>query len=167
MSQPEIIERLRAKFGDALGAWREMNEGSEYQRKMGSYLEVVMPQSLLDLCFFLRDEAELQFDSLLLISSVDNADGTLSAVYQIESTILGNHIALKIRVPLEDARIPSVTTVWAHANWQEREAWDMMGIRFDGHPDHRRILLDEDWPGHPLRKDFKEPDFYHGMKVPY
>ncbi len=167
MSQHSIIERLRGKFGDAIGAWREMAEGSEYQRRMGSYLEILAPQSLLDICFFLRDESELQFDSLLLISSVDNADSTLSVVYHIESTILGNHLAFKVTLPADDAHLPSVTSVWAHANWHEREAWDMMGVHFDGHPDHRRILLDEDWPGHPLRKDFKEPAFYHGMKVPY
>lgn len=167
MSQSEIIERLRARFGNALGAWREMNEGSEYQRRMGSYLEILAPQSLVDICLFLRDDSELQFDSLLLLSSFDNAGGTLGAVYHIESKTLGNHLALKVTVPADSAHIPSVTSVWAHANWQEREAWDMIGIHFDNHPDHRRILLDEDWPGHPLRKDFKEPDFYHGMKVPY
>jgi NADH-quinone oxidoreductase subunit C len=104
---------------------------------------------------------------LLLISSVDNGNGTLSVVYHLESTRHAHQIALKATVSAENAHLPSVTDIWLHANWQEREAWDMMGIHFDGHPDHRRILLDDDYPGFPLRKDFKEPDFYHGMKVPY
>jgi NADH-quinone oxidoreductase subunit C len=167
MTQFEIVEKLRSNFGDKVGAWREMTGGGEYQRRMGSYLEIAAPSSLLDIAFYLRDETELEFNALLLISSLDNGDGTLSAVYHLESRKHGNHLALKVTVPAEAAHVPSVTSVWAHANWHEREAWDMMGIHFDGHPDHRRILLDEDWPGHPLRKDFEVPDFYHGMKVPY
>ncbi len=167
MTQPEIIERLRITFGESLGAWRASNSDNPYQQRMGSYLEVANVAVLRNLAFFLRDDPVLSFDSLLLISSVDNGDGSLSVVYHIESTKHSHQLGLKITVSAEAARVPSVTEVWLHANWQEREAWDMMGIHFEGHPDHRRILLDEDYPGHPLRKDFKEPDFYHGMKVPY
>lgn len=167
MTQPEIVERLRSVFGDSIGAWREMTEGSEYQKRMGSFLEITDASILRDLAFYLRDEPSLRFDHLLLISALDNADGTLSVVYHVESTQHNHQLAIKATVSAESARVPSITSVWAHANWHEREAWDMMGIQFEGHPDHRRILLDEDYPGHPLRKDFKEPDFYHGMKVPY
>jgi|SRR5665213_1686419 len=152
MTQPETIEALRAQFGEAIGESKQS-------------LEIASPGRMLEIAFFLRDE--LHCDALNLISSLDNGDGTLSVVYHLESTKLGHRLALKVTVPSEDAHVPSVTSVWLHANWQEREAWDMMGIRFEGHPDHRRILLDDDYPGHPLRKDFKEPDFYHGMKVPY
>jgi NADH-quinone oxidoreductase subunit C len=134
---------------------------------MGSYLEIAVPSIIRDLAFFLRDEPSLAFDTLILLSSLDNGDGTVSVTYHLESTSNGHQVILKVTLLVEVASVPSVTSVWAHANWQEREAWDMMGIRFDGHPDHRRMLLDEDYPGHPLRKDFKEPDFYHGMKVPY
>ena len=167
MTQQEIIERLRAAFSDKVGEWIEMANGGEYQRRMGSYLQVADPQIIRWLCLYLRDEKDLGFNSLLLLSSTDNGDGTLSVIYHIESTRHHHQLALKVTVSSEDAIVPSVTDVWLHANWQEREAWDMMGIRFAEHPDHRRILLDEDWPGHPLRKDFKEPDFFHGMKVPY
>ncbi|MDP4199521.1 MAG: NADH-quinone oxidoreductase subunit C [Bacteroidota bacterium] len=167
MTQQEIVEHLRSTFGGTLGAWREMAEGGNYQRRSGSYLEIVDVRILRDLAFYLRDEPGLDFNNLMLLSSLDNGDGTLSVVYHIESTHLHHQLALKVTLHAEGAHVPSVTSVWAHANWQEREAWDMMGIRFEGHPDHRRILLDEDYPGHPLRKDFKEPDFYHGMKVPY
>jgi NADH-quinone oxidoreductase subunit C len=167
MTQPEIIDRLRATFGEKLGAWREMKSENAYHLRMGSYLEIVDSSFIRDLAFFLRDESDLAFDTLMLLSSLDNGDGTLSVVYHLESLRNGNQLALKVMLPADNAHVPSITDVWAHANWQEREAWDMMGIRFKGHPDHRRMLMDEDYPGHPLRKDFKEPDFYHGMKVPY
>jgi len=167
VSPSEIIERLRSAFGEALGAWREMPAENMYQRRMGSYLEIVRSSTIRDIAFFLRDEPDLEFDSLLLLSSLDNGDGSLSVVYHLESTKHAHQITLKVTMPAQNARVPSVTSIWSHANWQEREAWDMMGIRFEGHPDHRRILLDEDYPGYPLRKDFKEPDFYRGMKVPY
>ncbi len=167
MTPSEIIETLRSAFGDTLGAWRESPGENAYQRRMGSYLEIAEPAVLRDLAFFLRDEPKLSFDSLLLISSLDNGNGSLSVIYHLESTKHGHQLMLKVTLSSEVPSVPSVTSVWLHANWQEREAWDMMGIRFEGHPDHRRILLDDDYPGHPLRKDFKEPDFYHGMKVPY
>jgi len=167
MTQSEIIEILRATFGEKLGPWRDSSAENAYQRRMGSFLDIAEPSIILDLAFFLRDESALAFDSLLLISSLDNGDGSLAVVYHLESTTQGHQLTLKVTLPADAATIPSLTPVWLHANWQEREAWDMMGIRFEGHPDHRRILLDDDYPGHPLRKDFKEPDFYHGMKVPY
>ena len=74
---------------------------------------------------------------------------------------------MEVRVESEDGTsIPSVVRLWKTANWHEREAYDMMGIQFEDHPDLTRILLSEDWEGHPLRKNFEEPDYYHGMPVP-
>jgi NADH-quinone oxidoreductase subunit C len=166
MTQQEIVERLRANFGKALGEWREMRSENEYQRRTGSYLGISDPTSLQEIAFFLRDEKDLDFNSLLLISSVDNGNGSLSLVYHLESTRKKHQLTFRITLPSDNAAVPTITPIWLHANWQEREAWDMMGIRFIGHPDHRRILLDEDYPGHPLRKDFKEPEFFHGMRVP-
>jgi NADH-quinone oxidoreductase subunit C len=80
---------------------------------------------------------------------------------------LGHHFAMRVTVPADQAVVPSVTDIWAMANWHEREGYDMIGITFMNHPDHRRILLGDDWIGHPLRKDYKAPEFYRGMKVPY
>jgi NADH-quinone oxidoreductase subunit C len=167
MTPREIGELLRDRLGDAMGQWKENSVGSEYFRTSGSSLELSDASKLLDLAFLLRDDPDLDFNSLQLISSLDNADGTLSLVYNLESTRKRHLLAVKATVLAENAVVPSVSSVWLHANWHEREAWDMMGIRFSGHPDHRRILLDDDWPGHPLRKDFVEPEFYHGMKVGY
>jgi NADH-quinone oxidoreductase subunit C len=167
MIPSDIVAAICSSFGEAFGSYHESKSENAYQRRMGSYFEIAEPSTIRDLAFFLRDERALFFDSLLLISSVDNGNGTLSVVYHLESTKHAHQLTLKATMPADDAHLLTVTDVWLHANWQEREAWDMMGIRFDGHPDHRRILLDDDYPGHPLRKDFKEPEFYHGMKVPY
>src|SRR5437763_1159236 len=124
MTQLEIIESLRTRFGDALGAWREMNDGSVYQQRTGSYLEIADASVIRELAFHLRDE--LDFNNLILISSLDNNDGTLSVTYHAESTRKHYQLAFKVTVSAAQAVLPSLTQVWAHANWHEREAWDMM-----------------------------------------
>lgn len=166
MTGSEIVEKLRAAFNDKIGDYVEMKT-SAYAERMGSYVEVKDASYIRDICLYLRDEPGLEFNSLMLLSAVDNGDKTLSTVYHIESTTKKQYIALKATVSVDNAKMPSVTSVWSHANWEEREAWDMMGIWYEGHPDMRRILLDEDYPGFPLRKDFETPEFYRGMKVPY
>jgi NADH-quinone oxidoreductase subunit C len=166
MTNNEIYDKLKSAFGEKIGEWHEQ-AGTEYMKRMASYADVADSGYIRDVCLYLRDEPELGFDSLLLLSSLDNGDKTLSVTYHLESREKKQFIALKVTVPVDHAIVPSVTGVWSHANWHEREAWDMMGIKFQGHPDMRRILLDEDWVGHPLRKEYKHPDFYRGMKVPY
>lgn len=166
MTTPEIRDILLENFDGKIGDYHEFAR-SEYQKRYGSYVDVADKEWLRDICLFLRDDERMQFNSLLCLSTLDNNDTTLSVVYHLESTILRHIFAMKVTVPVTEAEVPSITDVWPHANWHEREGWDMMGIRFVGHPDHRRILLEEDYPGHPLRKDFREPIFYHGMKVPY
>ena len=111
-------------------------------------------------------EYQLNFNYLMCISSYDKGDGeTYGAAYNLYSTQHNHYI--EVRVEVDDTMmIPSVVFLWRTADWHEREAYDMMGIQFDGHPDLKRILLSDDWEGHPLRKNFKEPDYYHGMPVP-
>jgi NADH-quinone oxidoreductase subunit C len=166
MTNKEIYDNVKAAFGEKIGEWHEQT-GSEYMKRMSSYADVADSGYIRDICLYLRDESELGFDSLLNLSSLDNGDGTLSVTYHLEARAKKQYFALKVTVPAGNAIVPTVTEVWAHANWHEREAWDMMGIKFLGHPDMRRILLDEDWIGHPLRKDYKHPEFYRGMKVQY
>src|SRR5207245_661561 len=108
-----------------------------------------------------------QFDYLMCLSGVDYGKNLLGVVYHIASMKTKQKLTLKLEVAAEEAEVPSVWEVWPSANWHEREAFDLFGIRFSGHPDLRRILLPDDWDGHPLRKDFKVPEFYQGMKVPY
>jgi NADH-quinone oxidoreductase subunit C len=113
-----------------------------------------------DICFYLRDEPSLKMDHLADLTAVDysaypgDTGPRFEVVYNMISTVYRHRIRLKVRVPEDDPRVDSVSSVWNTANWHERETYDLMGVRFDGHPDLRRILLPEDWVGHPLRKEY-------------
>ncbi len=113
-----------------------------------------------DICLFLRDEPSLKMDHLADLTAVDYSrypgdnGPRFEVVYNLISTVYRHRIRLKIRVPEEDPRVDTVSSVWHTADWHERETYDLMGIKFDGHPDLRRILLTEDWEGHPLRKEY-------------
>jgi len=145
---------------------------------------IILSVSEIDkLCAFLKTDSNLQFDSLMNLSGVDDYNGqkvvddsgnnamqggTLSVYYHLESTKLKHKIALKVSTNRDNPEVPSVVEVWQGANWHEREAYDMFGIKFINHPDLRRILMPYDWEaGYPLRKDYVNPEFYQGMKVPY
>ena len=86
------------------------------------------------------------------------AEGQLGVVYNLYSHTHDHKFTLQVRVPRAVAAVPTVSGVWPTASWHEREAWDLVGIDFPGHPDLRRILLEEGWVGHPLRKDYVMPD---------
>ena len=133
------------------------------------------PASLVAACTYLRNTEGLYFDQLACLSGVDfgvKAD-EIGVVYHLNSIPYGHRIVLKCivsRTPLEGQALPvlpSLTSLWPTANWHEREAFDLVGIHFEGHPDLRRILMPEDWEGHPLRKDYENPEFYHGVKTAY
>jgi NADH-quinone oxidoreductase subunit C len=102
------------------------------------------------------DLKNLGFDRLGMVTAVDKADGKLILVYRLTSRSLRAAIFLKTRIPAGDAVTPTVSDLWPAALWQEREVFDLFGIRFEGHPDLRRILLPEEWRGHPLRKDYRD-----------
>ena len=127
---------------------------------------LVSPENWNEVSTLLKKESDLDFDYLMCISSYDKGDNKIYGVaYNLFSTTKNHY--LEVRVEIEDGKsIPSVVSLWKTANWHEREAYDMMGIQFEGHPELKRILLSDDWEGHPLRKNFKEPDYYHGMPVP-
>ena len=105
----------------------------------------------------------------MCLSGVDLSpeDEDLSVVYHLFSDVHLHKVVIKAVVSKENPHLPTVENTWKTANWHEREAYDLFGIVFDGHSDLRRILLPDDWEGHPLRKNYKEPDTYRGMKVPY
>ncbi len=113
-----------------------------------------------DICLFLHDDTNLKMDHLADLTAVDFSDypgdsgPRFEVVYNLISTVYRHRIRLKVRLPEDDPRIDTVSSVWQTANWHERETYDLMGIRFSGHPDLRRILMPEDWEGHPLRKDY-------------
>ncbi len=159
MTSQEIIDRARASLGDRI--LETKSEGV-----IDPYIKVP-PAAVAEAALFLRDAPDLSFDYLMCLSGVDLTKGVLGVVYHLFSMSKRHKIALKAEVPAATPQIPSVITVWPGADWHEREAYDMYGIVFAGHPDLRRILLPDDYPGFPLRKDFKVPEFYQGMKVPY
>lgn len=110
---------------------------------------------LLEICRVVRDEASFDLDYCSFVSAVDwPQENRFEVVYHLYSMSARHELLLKVRVPRDAARVPSVTGIWAGANWHEREAYDLFGIVFDGHPDLRRIMMTEDWTGHPLRKDY-------------
>ena len=132
----------------------------------GKDVVFLAPENWNEIAMLLKDDSELKFDYLMCISSYDKGDNkTYGAAYNFYSTKRQHY--LEVRIEVEDGTsIPSVANIWRSADWHEREAYDMMGLQFEGHPDLKRILLAEDWEGHPLRKNYNEPDYYHGMPVP-
>jgi NADH-quinone oxidoreductase subunit C len=127
---------------------------------------------LVALCRTLRDEAALRFELCSSVSGVDygvDVPQRLHSVYHLTSMTYRRRIRLEVCVDVEDAHIPSVVEVYPTADWQEREAWDMYGIVYDGHPALTRILMPDDWDGHPQRKDYPLggiPVEYKGAEIP-
>ncbi len=114
----------------------------------------ISSNDLHEVARFCRDE--LSFDYLLDITSIDNfgEEPRFEIVYELYSMTFAVHLRLKLSVPEETSEVATVSDIWATANWHEREVYDMMGIRFAGHPDLRRILMWDGYPYFPLRKEF-------------
>lgn len=175
VSIEDIHADLVSKFSDMIGEVRR--EPAE----TGTPFIIVKAEWIRDVCLYLRDDPNYLMNNLNLLSCVDFSamkgseyQGQLGVVYHMSSlqkvgdmwkTV--NRCALRVYTPISDPKVPSVAHVWRCADWHEREGYDMFGIIFEGHPDLRRILLPDDWEGYPLRKDYKVPDYYNGMKVPY
>lgn len=124
------------------------------------------PSSIMEVVRFLKEEAH--FETLGDLCGVDYPSlPAFCVVYHLQSYAHKLVIRLKCYLPrTEEASIQSITSLFKGANWLEREVYDMVGIKFTGHPEMRRILCPEDWTGHPLRKDYVTPDYYNGMPVP-
>ncbi|GAB3503198.1 NADH-quinone oxidoreductase subunit C [Spirosoma knui] len=129
-------------------------------------------ERLVEICQFLRDDERVFFDLLACVTAIDNGPeaNTMEVVYNLTSIPYEHNLMMKVVVSRNTVgallpSVPSVAHIWRTADWHEREAFDLVGIRFEGHPDLRRILLPTDWVGHPLRTDYKEEDQYHGIKT--
>lgn len=124
---------------------------------------------LKNVCRHLHRHPSTFFDMLSCLTAVDNGpeSGTMEVVYNLYSIPFNHHLALKVTLNRDNPETDSVEDIWKTANWHEREAYDMFGIKFKGHPDLRRILLPGDWEGYPLRKDYKHQEYYRGVKVEY
>jgi NADH-quinone oxidoreductase subunit C len=156
-----LHDRLAARFGDQVTA---------FQADALQPWTVVAAEAIEDVAAFAKGDPDLAFDNLMCLSAVDYAavkdvEPHLEVVYHLFSYRHRHVHVLKVMLPREDPRVPTVERVWGVANWHEREAYDMFGIVFTGHGDLRRILLPDDWEGHPLRKDWVDPEFYNGMHV--
>ena len=146
MTALESVQKLTARFGEIVSAPKEFRGEITVQ--------IADAEKIAEVCAFAK--RELGFDYLVDISSVDNYgdDPRWTVVYELYSLAQRCHLRLKTNVSEEKSELPTVTGVWRTADWHEREIYDMMGVRFRGHPDLRRILLWEGYPYFPLRNDF-------------
>ena len=134
----------------------------------------VPTERIAEICMLLHTHEECYFDMLSCLTGLDNgvAKATMEVIYNLYSIPFEHSLMLKIIFPrnIENEplpEVPSVSHIWRTADWHEREAFDLSGISFSNHPDLRRILLPEDWVGHPLRKDYEAQEYYHGIQVKY
>ncbi len=142
--ESELLKRLRERFGDAVGE-------AILDRKQA--IIKVHSDRLLEICRYLRDHEKFDFLTDLTALDWPKRDPRFHVVYNLYSFPQNERLRLKAEVSTSQ-KIASVVSVWGAANWLERECFDMFGIVFDGHPDLKRILLPDEWQGHPLRKDY-------------
>lgn len=143
-----VLERLQARFADQI---------EETHSKLGDDTAVLKRDRLVEVLTFLRDDPDLAFNLPIDLTVVDwyqKREPRFEVVYHLYSTSKKHRVRLKVRVEEDDAVVPSSWPVWPGFDWYEREAWDLYGVRFDGHPNHTRIMMWEGFQGHPLRKDF-------------
>ena len=146
MSNLDLANQLKAKFGDLI------SEPTEFRGEIT--VALADAEKITEVCEFAK--TKLGFEFLVDISSIDNygEDPRWTVVYELRNLANNAELRIKTDVSEEKSELPSVLGIWATSNWHEREIYDMMGIRFRGHPDLRRILMWEGYPYFPLRKDF-------------
>ena len=130
---------------------------------------IIERDKIVEVCRALSTHPSFYFDMLSCITGLDNGKeaNTMEVIYNLYSIPFNYHLMLKVILSREKPEIDSVISVWRSADWQEREAFDMYGITFNGHPDLRRILMPADWEGYPLRKDYQRQEAYNGVTVKY
>jgi NADH-quinone oxidoreductase subunit C len=145
MNGPQLLDSLSKLFGPKL------QEKTEFR---GETTYTILPADLREVANFCRNE--LSFDYLIDITSVDNfgKEPRFEIVYELYSMTLAIHLRLKLRISEDIGAVDTISDIWPTANWHEREIYDMMGLKFNGHPDLRRILMWDGYPFYPLRKEF-------------
>jgi NADH-quinone oxidoreductase subunit C len=155
MTTIEIHQKLQEAFGDAVGPLSEP--------KIDPFA-VVKADRIVEVCAWLKKTPGLELDFLEDLTGVDwPKRNVIEVVYHLQSFPRRHGIVLKVELPRDNPVVDSVTGVWKGANWLEREVFDLMGVGFTGHPDLRRVMLPDDWVGHPLRKDYQEAGGFHGI----
>ncbi len=151
----EMENKLRGSFGESI---REAVTGK------GDPWINVDASRITDIAGFLKADPGLDFDILVLVTGVDfPEEQRMEVVYHFLSTTKAHRLTLKASLSRENPECPSLSGIYPASLWHEREVYDMLGIKFSGHPDMRRILCPEDWEGHPLRKDYEFPGEYDGI----
>jgi NADH-quinone oxidoreductase subunit C len=160
MSIDEIKDRIEAEFPGAIEELRSACTPAGLQVKRGVITE---------LCQWLHTHPDFYMDSLSCLTALDNGPeaGTMEVIYTLYSIPHGHAFQLACLLDRQQPEVDSVASIWRTADWHEREAFDLFGIQFIGHPDLRRILLPADWEGHPLTKDYQHQEKYHGIIVKY
>ena len=155
MTMQEVHERLKARFGEDVGPLGEA--------KADPFC-VVSAARLVEVCRFAKEDPALAMDFLEDLTAVDwPKRNVIEVVYHLFSYRHRHGIVLKVEADRAAPRVRSVESVWRAATWFEREVYDLFGVEFAGHSDLRRILLPDDWVGHPLRKDYQEAGGYRGI----
>ncbi|HSR58223.1 MAG TPA: NADH-quinone oxidoreductase subunit C [Candidatus Binataceae bacterium] len=150
-----IYSQVKERFGDRI---------LEIVEKKPDPFMVVEPTAIVEVCRVLKEDPAFAMDCLSNESGVDYRD-RCEVVYHLFSYRHRHQAVLKVKLPRENPTVETLENLWKSANWMEREIFDLVGVNFEGHSDLRRILMPEDWPGHPLRKDFVEPLEYHGIST--
>jgi NADH-quinone oxidoreductase subunit C len=142
---------------------------SEAKVVANSFPETILTSKLLEVATELFSNPATYVDQLSCVTGIDNGPDakTMELIYHLYSIPFNRSLALKVILPRDNPRVPSLSSVWKSANWLERETFDMYGIIFENHPDLRRILMPADWEGFPLRKDYKEQETYRNVQVKY
>ncbi len=157
MDAREIYDKLERQFPGKVSGFKE--------DVLDPYLRVDS-QAIVEVCSFLRDEPGLKFEILSDLTCLDlPKENKIQVVYHLYSYSQRHQIVLKVDLPREEPRVSTMEGVWKAANWFEREVFDLFGVVFEGHSDLRRIMLPEDWVGHPLRKDYVEQEEYDGIST--
>ena len=159
MSQA-VIDAIRARFPEAVTATHSLH---------GDDTAIIAREHLVEVCRFLKEDPDMDFKMPIDVCGVDYLDrqtARFEVVYHLLSVTKRHRVRLKVQVDEDDCEVPSVISVWKGVDWFEREVWDMYGIRFSGHPNLKRVLLYEEFEGHPLRKDYPQRGYQPLMPMP-
>jgi NADH-quinone oxidoreductase subunit C len=142
----EIADRLRARFGDDVVSFED---------RFGHAVVTVTLERYREIVRFLRDDRDLAFDYFDFLGGVDRREAGIEVVTHLASTVHNHGVRVKVVADATDPRVPTISDLYPGANWHEREAWELFGVDFEGHPHLVKLLLPEPFEGHPLRKDFE------------
>lgn len=167
MDPKAIFDLVASKVGDAVYDYKPAIVGNDKTFKGFANRDnefKVKPERLLETMKVLRTEPDLDMDFLMCLTGVDYIkEKILQSVYHLFSYRHKHTICVKADLPRDRPHVASVYSIWKTADWHEREQYDLLGIVFEGHPDLRRLLMPDDWIGHPMRKDYKEAEMYRDM----